>query len=232
LFYKRVSIVNHPLSPTVKLTITTTLKAWAIKPLKVTVTWSITVLRMVRHTASKATTLRSMVASTISTSSTYTAWPSIPPISMPRDILTMWLVVSVLVGKIPLTSLHPLPPKAELSQVTIPMAKLTVVPRASLVVVGRLWSFWLGYSLWLGSRLLVVLSLLRCVLGRSLWWESVKWVPELVGFWNPHLIFWWGSRWLRVHTICGVLGVGSGCGFLSWTQSTSLTYLPIKIVKV
>jgi len=149
------------------LTVTTTIKTWSVEMLKATVTWSATVLTTMWSTAEKATTHRSMVTSTVSTTSTYTTWLRNSHVPTSRGMITMWLVIHVQVSELSLSPLNTPPPKAELSKVTIPMAKLIVVPHTSLVVVLFGWrsSLWLWSSLRLRRWLWNSLRLWGCLVG-------------------------------------------------------------------
>jgi hypothetical protein len=83
----------------------------------------------------------------------------------------MGRAVHVLVVQLVLSLLISLPPKVELSKVTIPMAIVTVIPQLSLgwllvhSFVGMVYSWWL-----FGFRK----GILRDV------WYSVKWILEIV----------------------------------------------------
>jgi len=121
----------------------------------------------------------------------YTSRPSTVPLNR-RYMYTKGWAVHVPVVQLILTPLISLPPKAELNKVTIPMAVVIVKPHLSLgwwlvhSLVGMVHSWWL-----LDSRK----GILRDV------WQSVKWVPEMVRFWNPHLFLGWSFWRFFKHSI-------------------------------
>jgi len=122
-----------------------------------------------------------MVTTTVSLSSTYTVCPHISSVTIPRRIMHL-CKLHVWVMPLPLSALSSLPPKAKLLQVTIPMVVLTMVPGPLL---GRLWPCLRAVLIHLVVRsspfLLGTLSLSEQ--------KSVKWVPKLIGFRKPHLLF-------------------------------------------
>ena len=135
-----------------------------------------------------------------------------------------------MVVQVILTPLISLPPKAELSKVTIPMAVITVIPHLSLgwwlvhFLVGMVHFWWLLDSM---------KGILRDV------WQSVKRVLEMIRFWNPHLFLGWSFWRFFKHSIfnSGLSGLrwsdfdqlGSGGRFFTWGQTTALTNLAIEI---
>ena len=106
-----------------------------------------------------------------------TSRPSTVPLNRRYMYAKRW-AVHVSVVQLVLTPLISLPSKAKLNKVTIPMAVVTVIPHLSLgwwlvhSLVGMVHSWWLLDS---GK------GILRDV------WQSVKWVLEMVWFWNPYL---------------------------------------------
>jgi hypothetical protein len=110
------------------------------------------------------------------------------------------------------------------------MAIVIVIPHLSLgwwlvhSLVGMIHSWWI-----LISRK----GILRDV------WQSDKWVPEMVRFWNPHLFLGWSFWRFFKHSIfnSGLSGLrwcdfdqfGSGGRFFTSGQTTTLTNLAIEI---
>lgn len=118
------------------------------------------------------------------------------PSSMPlnwQSMYTMIEVVHVMVVQLKLSPLIPLSPKAKLNKVTISKAILIVEPQLSL----RLWVL----SSWDMGHSGLCLWLIRMVAFRNVW-KSVKWVLEMVWFFNLHLIFAWSFRCFKVHLCC------------------------------
>src|SRR6185503_11757230 len=194
LLYRRVSKIRKSVSPvpfTARLTTTTARKAWCIiTSSKASVPWSIAILRTTRSTTGKATTRWSMVTTTVSLSSTYTARPSILPNTTPRRTMHPSRV-HVRVASLLLMPHSPLPPEAKLLQVTLSVTVLAVVLHLSLgrwrprLRTGRSSPLLLG-NLGCGSR------------------ERIEGIPHLIGLWNSNLLLWRCFRGFFKHTIHGV----------------------------
>jgi hypothetical protein len=102
---------------------------------------------------------------------------------------TMRRVAHVLPTHLKTPPLISLPTKAKLSQLTIPLTILTMVLHLSL-----------GWNMFVGVGLFGWLSCSRNGITTDIR-QSVKWVPEMVGFVTPHLFLKWGSHRLHKHSI-------------------------------
>jgi hypothetical protein len=93
---------------------------------------------------------------------------------------------------------HLLPPKTKCLQVPIPLAILIVVPHLSLR-----WKLVMGLG-HLGWQWCSRKEIIRDVK------QSIKWDPEIVRFWTPHLFLRWAYQRLHKHSVCHNYGGGFG----------------------
>src|SRR6185437_2455730 len=171
---------------------------------------------MTRSTTSKATTRWSTVTTTVSLTYTYTARPSISPITTPRRTMHPSRV-HVRVPSLLLSPHSPLPPEAKLLQVTFPVTELAVVPH---LMLGR----WRP-SLRTGRSSPLLLGDLGC--GSR---ERIEGISQLIGLWNPNLLLRRCFQWFFKHTIRGVNKRRlSACAS---SVSSSLANLTIQLIKV
>jgi hypothetical protein len=159
LFNSGVSSIHNTTTPSPwRTTITMTNKAWHVVPLRCKAE---TVLSRVEWVTTRSTSGR------LSHTTRLSRLPHTPPEK--RLMYTMRRVVHVPVPLLTLTSLVPLPTKAELLQVTLFVIVVTVEPHRLSHGLRRL-SWWkLGFGLRLWSRTPV-----------GSWWKGIKRVVKVV----------------------------------------------------
>ena len=127
LLESRVSLLKQKLW----LATTTLRKTWCASTTKASAT--LTTTESTVWNGAGETTTGSVVTTTASPSSTYTTWPSVPPLPTSSWSMSSYSLVEHLQSApLRLPALKPQPPKAKLCQVTIPSTPLTLV-RLSLV---------------------------------------------------------------------------------------------------